>query len=264
MKWSFLLIIMKSSIHVKVPNKVHWHFQKSNNKKYNLVPITNVGNFSCPIIIETLNPLNLLLFTFQNLISIHQEKLIIKHGQKCFHISHFKFYAIFKKGFMEAFSRHHFSIIKIVGFDNFKCIPCSCVPHNNRLFQSMEGSVNGKCGKMCSITTKFGVGNKRTLYAYGISMWRLQFKKWKCKLPKNWDYGLGFSSSHFRNCAKNWLVTNCTSSHTLGQKMEREHTESKGLPQCEIIASTIPKNIIMFSHCVHKHHQCYVVLKRIT
>ncbi len=130
--------------------------------------------------------------------------------------------------------------------------------------QSMEGSVNGKCGKMCSITTKFGIGNKKTLYAYGILIWRLQFKKWKCKLPKNWDYGLGFSSSRFRNCAKNWSVTNCTNSHTLGQKMEKEHTESKGLPQCEIMASTIPKNIIMFSHCVHKHHQCYVVLKRIT
>jgi hypothetical protein len=27
-----------------------------------------------------------------------------------------------------------FLIIEIVGFDNFKCIPCSCVPHNNRIF----------------------------------------------------------------------------------------------------------------------------------
>jgi hypothetical protein len=43
--------------------------------------------------------------------------------------------------------------------------------------QSMEGLVNGKCGKMCSITTKFGGGSKRTLDVYGISVWRLQFEK---------------------------------------------------------------------------------------
>jgi hypothetical protein len=58
------------------------HFKKSKNKKYILVPNADVGNFSSPKIIKTLNPLNLLLFTFQNLISINQEKLIIKHGQK--------------------------------------------------------------------------------------------------------------------------------------------------------------------------------------
>ncbi len=103
-------------------------------KNTTLFQNANVGNFSCPIIIETLNPLNLLLFTFWNLISIHQEKLIIKHGQKSFQISHFKLYVVFKRRFMEAFSRYHFLVIKIVCFDNFKCIPCSCVPHNNRLF----------------------------------------------------------------------------------------------------------------------------------
>ncbi len=96
-----------------------------------------------------------------------------------------------------------------------------------RMCQSMEGSIHGKCGKMCLITTKFGGGNKKTLDAYEILIWRLQFEKWKCKLPKDWDYGFGFSSSHFRNCAKNWPVTNCTSLHTLGQRMEKEHTESK-------------------------------------
>jgi hypothetical protein len=74
------------------------------------------------------------LFTFWNLISIHQEKLIIKHGQKSLQISHFKLYVIFKRKFMEAFSRYHFLVIKIVCFDNFKCFPCSCVAHNNRLF----------------------------------------------------------------------------------------------------------------------------------
>jgi hypothetical protein len=79
-------------------------------------------------------PLEPSKFTFQNLISIHQEKLVIKHGQKSFQISHFKLYVVFKRGFMEAFSRYHFRVIKIVGFDHFKCIPCSCVPHNNRLF----------------------------------------------------------------------------------------------------------------------------------
>jgi hypothetical protein len=103
-------------------------------KNTNLFQNANVGNFSCPIIIETLNPWNLLLFTFRNLISIHQEKLIIKHGQKSFQISHFKLYVVFKRRFMEVFSRYHLLVFKIVCFDNFKCIPCSCVPHNNRLF----------------------------------------------------------------------------------------------------------------------------------
>ncbi len=55
---------MKSGLHVKAPSKVHRHFQKSKTKKYNLVPNANVGHFSCPIIIETLNPFNLILFTF--------------------------------------------------------------------------------------------------------------------------------------------------------------------------------------------------------
>jgi len=110
-------------------------------KKYNLVPHANVGNFSCAITIKTLNPLNLLLFTFQNLVFIHQEKLIIKYGQKSFQTSHLKLYAIFKRGSMEAFSRYHFLVIEIVGFDYFKCIPCSCVPHNNRLFLAYLANV---------------------------------------------------------------------------------------------------------------------------
>ncbi len=71
-----------------------------------------------------------------------------------------------------------------------------------QMCQNMEGSVHGQCGKMCPITTKLGGGNKRTLDAYEILVWRLQFEKWKCKLPKDWDYGFGFSSSRFRNCAK--------------------------------------------------------------
>jgi hypothetical protein len=33
---------------------------------------------------------------------------------------------------MEAFLGYHFLIIEIVGFDNFKCIPCCCFPHNIR------------------------------------------------------------------------------------------------------------------------------------
>jgi hypothetical protein len=49
-----------------------------------------------------------------------------------YHISNFM--QFLKEDFMEAFSRYHFSILKIVGFDNFKYIPCSCVPHNNRIF----------------------------------------------------------------------------------------------------------------------------------
>ncbi len=144
----FINKIMKSGLHVKAPNKVHWHFQKIKTKKYNLVPNANVGNFSCPIIIETLNPLNILLFTFWNLISIHQEKLINKHGQKSFQIFHFKLYVVLKRGFMEAFSRYHFLVIKIIGFDNFKCIPCSCVPHNNRLFLAYLANVpkHGRIG----------------------------------------------------------------------------------------------------------------------
>jgi len=74
--------------------------------------------------------------------------LIIKHGQKSFQISYFKLYAVFKRGFMEAFSRYHFSIIKIVGFDNFKYIPCSCVPHNNRIFLAYLANVpkHGRIG----------------------------------------------------------------------------------------------------------------------
>jgi len=32
----------------------------------------------------------------------------------------------------------------------------------------MKGSVNGKCGKMCSITTKFGGGNKKNYMHMGF------------------------------------------------------------------------------------------------
>jgi hypothetical protein len=46
----------------------------------------------------------------------------------------FRFYMVFKRGSMESFSRYHFSIIEIVVFDNFKCIPCCYFLHNNRPF----------------------------------------------------------------------------------------------------------------------------------
>ncbi len=109
-----------------------------------------------------------------------------------------------------------------------------------QMCQNMKGSVNGKCGKMCSITTKFGGGNKKTLDAYGISVWRLQFENWRCKLSKDWDYGLGSSSNHFKNCVKNLSVNNCISLHFVGKNGERTHWK-QGLPQCEVMASTIPK-----------------------
>jgi hypothetical protein len=111
--------------------------------------------------------LNLLQFTFQNLIPIHQEKLIIKHGQKSFQTSHFKLYAVLKRGYMEAFSRYHFSIIEIVGFDNIKCIPILVFPTTIdyslltlQMCQNLDRSINGKYDKMCSITTRFGGGNE--------------------------------------------------------------------------------------------------------
>jgi len=90
----------------------------------------------------------------------------------------------------------------------------------------MEGSINGKCSKMGSITIKFEGGNKKTLYAYGIWTWKLQFEKWKCKLPKDWDYGLSFNLSHFRNFVKNWLIM--THSQLLeGPKCESKHKITK-------------------------------------
>jgi hypothetical protein len=52
-------------------------------------------------------------------------------------------------------------------------IPCLL----GKCAKAMEGSHNGKCGKICSITTKFGGNNKRTLDAYGISVWGLNFEK---------------------------------------------------------------------------------------
>lgn len=103
------------------------------NKIKILVLIVNVVNFSCPKMIKTLSLLNLILFTFQNFISINQENLIIKHDQKSTQTLHFKLYVGFKKGPMRPFPRCDFSIIEIVGFYNFKCIPCF-FPRNNRPF----------------------------------------------------------------------------------------------------------------------------------
>jgi hypothetical protein len=82
-----------------------------------------VRNFSCPKIIRTLNPLNLLLFTFQIFICINQEKLI-KHAPKKFQTLHFKLYVVLKRGSTKPFPRYSFSISGIIGFDDFKCIPC--------------------------------------------------------------------------------------------------------------------------------------------
>jgi hypothetical protein len=78
--------------------------------------------------------LNLLLFTFQKPHFHPPRKIDHQTWPKSFQTSHLTLYAIFKRRFMEAFSRYHFLVIEIVGFDNFKYIPCSCVPHNNRIF----------------------------------------------------------------------------------------------------------------------------------
>jgi hypothetical protein len=80
---------------------------------------------------------------------------------------------------------------------------------------------------MCSITAKSGRGGTRPLNAYSISAWRRQVENWRCRLLKHWDSRLGSKSSRFRDCARNWLATNCTSSHILWQKIERDHTKSK-------------------------------------
>ncbi len=51
----------------------------------------------------------------------------------------------------------------------------------------------------------------------GIGIKNLQF----------WAWRLGFNSSFFKDCAKNWPTTFCTNLHTLQQKMESDHTKSK-------------------------------------
>jgi hypothetical protein len=61
------------------------------------IETANVVNFSCPKIIKTLSPLNLILFTFQNFISINQEKLIIKHDQKSTQTPHFNSMWVLRK-----------------------------------------------------------------------------------------------------------------------------------------------------------------------
>jgi hypothetical protein len=57
----------------------------------------------------------------------------------------------------------------MVGFDNFKCIPCDRITHNNRLTfiyftkcQNIEGLVINKCSKMCSMMKAYGKGDNRT------------------------------------------------------------------------------------------------------
>jgi hypothetical protein len=67
----------------------------------------------------------------------------------------------------------------------------------------MEGLINSKSGKMCSIATKFGICDKRTQNAYEILVWRLQFENGKQNLSKDWDFRLGFNSSHFEDYVKN-------------------------------------------------------------
>lgn len=51
---------------------------------------------------------------------------------------------------------------------------------------------------------------------------------------------------------------------TLWERMEKEHTESKDSHNVRSWHQQSPKNILMFPHSLHKHHQCYVVLKRTT
>ncbi len=54
---------------------------------------------------------------------------------------------------MESFSKYHFSIIEIVGFDNFKCISYRYFLHNHRsLFvNSVKGTKAWKDQLMASI-----------------------------------------------------------------------------------------------------------------
>jgi hypothetical protein len=75
----------------------------------------------------------------------------------------------------------------------------------------MEGLVHGKCSKI-----KSRRGNRKTIDVKVISIWKLQFENQGLRLSKDWNSSfVGFTSSHFRNCARKWVVAKCTSSHTL-------------------------------------------------
>ncbi len=62
----------------------------------------------------------------------------------------------------------------------------------------MEGLVNGKCNK-----TKSRRGGKKTLDVKLISIWKLQFENQGLRLSKRLGFVfVGFTSSHFRDCAR--------------------------------------------------------------
>ncbi len=87
--------------------------------------------------------------------------------------------------------------------------------------------VNGKRGKMCSITTKSSRSGKTTLNAklilFGgyMKIEDLDYQMFGNLGSEEWpQIILGI-------CVNKWLATSCTSSHTLPQRMESDHTENE-------------------------------------
>jgi hypothetical protein len=98
----------------------------------------------------------------------------------------------------------------VVGFDNFKCIPCDHIAHNSQpnfvyftRCQNIEGLVINKCSRMCSMMKVYGRGENRTPPHMNSIRW-LKFDTWCCTLLKDKNWGLGgFNSNHFKGCVNN-------------------------------------------------------------
>jgi hypothetical protein len=136
-------------------------------------------NFHVPITIKTLRTLNLLLLLSKTSLSLAKK---IDHQTWPNILPNITFqtlHNVFKRRSMEAFLGCHFLIIEIIGLtissafhvvvfpttlDHYLCTWQRC--------QNMEGLIYGKCGKMCSITTKFRRGGKKTLNAFEIFVWK--------------------------------------------------------------------------------------------
>jgi hypothetical protein len=83
---------------------------------------------------------------------------------------------------------------------------------------------------MCSIITKLiqdrRQKNTRCIWDFRF-IWDFILQIWSCKLLKDYDYRLDYNLNCFKDCIWNWLTTNCTNSHTLQQRMEKDHNKSK-------------------------------------
>lgn len=134
---------------------------------------------------------------------------------------------------MKVFTIYWFKVRKMVGFDDFKCVPHYCATNNHRptfVYQTKPpkhgGLVIGNLGKICWITKVSRTGDSRTppcrnstfklLFEVGSrlskdgnfklgSSWASQNMVFgnSCKLGWNSKLG-GSKASQFKGCVKSW------------------------------------------------------------